>query len=377
MRLADGVRRRVYFTLNKKKEKLHLLKGLKRILLDIDKAIQIIRETEGEADVVPNLMIGFGIDQVQAEYVAEIKLRNINKEYILKRVREEESLRDEIDDLEDLVNDPARVKKVIIDELKAVKKKYAQPRLTTIVYEHEIEPYNEEDETPDYPVTVFLSMGGYFKKITPQSLRMADVQKYKEDDSLRQSAEATNKAEIMFFTNRQQVYKARLSDFDDSKASVLGDYLPSKLGMDAEESVIALVLPGDYSGSMLFFFENGKAARVDLSAYATTSNRRKLTGAYCAKSPLAALLHLKEDRELALYSSEVRALIFNTALLSPKATRTTQGVQVMTMKPKYHLTEVKNLEDTSITNLARYRCRALPAAGALLREEDGDQMRLL
>ena len=374
---TECVRRRVYFTLNKKKEKLHLLKGLKRILLDIDKAIRIIRETEGEADVVPNLMIGFGIDQVQAEYVAEIKLRNINKEYILKRVQEEEALRDEIDDLEDLVGNPDRVKKVMIDELKAVKKKYAQPRLTTIVYEHEIEAYSEEDETPDYPVTVFLSMGGYFKKITPQSLRMADVQKYKEEDSLRQSAEATNKAEIMFFTNRQQVYKARLSDFDDSKASVLGDYLPSKLGMDQEESVIAMVLPEDYSGSLLFFFENGKAARVELSAYATTSNRRKLTGAYCAKSPLTAMLHLKEDRELALYSSEVRALIFNTALLSPKATRTTQGVQVMTMKPKYHLAEVKNLEDTSITNLARYRCRTLPAAGALLREEDGDQMRLL
>ena len=374
---TECVRRRVYFTLNKKKDKLHLLKGLKRILLDIDKAIKIIRETEGEAEVVPNLMIGFGIDQVQAEYVAEIRLRNINKEYILKRVQEEEALRDEIDDLEDLVGDPARVKKVIIDELKAVKKKYAQPRLTTIVYEHEIEAYNEEDETPDYPVTLFLSMGGYFKKITPQSLRMADVQKYKEEDSLRQSVEATNRAEVMFFTNRQQVYKARLSDFDDSKASVLGDYLPSKLGMDAEESVIGLVLPGDYTGSLLFFFENGKAARVELSAYATTSNRRKLTGAYCGKSPLAAMLHLQEDRELALYSSEVRALIFNTALLSPKATRTTQGVQVMTMKPKYHLTEVKNLEDTSITNLARYRCRALPAAGALLREEDGDQMRLL
>ena len=374
---TECVRRRVYFTLNKKKEKLHLLKGLKRILLDIDKAIKIIRETEGEADVVPNLMIGFGIDQVQAEYVAEIRLRNINKEYILKRVQEEEALRDEIDDLEDLVGNPDRVKKVMIDELKAVKKKYAQPRLTTIVYEHEIEAYSEEDETPDYPVTVFLSMGGYFKKITPQSLRMADVQKYKEEDSLRQSAEATNKAEIMFFTNRQQVYKARLSDFDDSKASVLGDYLPSKLGMDQEESVIAMVLPEDYSGSLLFFFENGKAARVELSAYATTSNRRKLTGAYCAKSPLTAMLHLKEDRELALYSSEVRALIFNTALLSPKATRTTQGVQVMTMKPKYHLAEVKNLEDTSITNLARYRCRTLPAAGALLREEDGDQMRLL
>jgi len=345
--------------------------------LDIDKAIKIIRETEGEADVVPNLMIGFGIDQVQAEYVAEIRLRNINKEYILKRVQEEEALRDEIDDLEDLVGNPDRVKKVMIDELKAVKKKYAQPRLTTIVYEHEIEAYSEEDDTPDYPVTVFLSMGGYFKKITPQSLRMADVQKYKEEDSLRQSVEATNKAEIMFFTNRQQVYKARLSDFDDSKASVLGDYLPSKLGMDQEESVIGLVLPGDYSGSLLFFFENGKAARLELSAYATTSNRRKLTGAYSGKSPLAAMFHLKEDRELALYSSEVRALVFNTALLSPKATRTTQGVQVMTMKPKYHLTDVKNLEDTSITNLARYRCRSLPAAGALLREEDGDQMRLL
>ncbi len=374
---TECVRRRVYFTLNKKKEKLHLLKGLKRILLDIDKAIQIIRETEGEADVVPNLMIGFGIDQVQAEYVAEIRLRNINKEYILKRVQEEEALRDEIDDLEDLVNSPARVKKVIVDELKAVKKKYAQPRLTSLVYEHEIETYNEEDETPDYPVTVFLSNGGYFKKITPQSLRMADVQKYKEDDGLWMSMEATNKTEVMFFTNRQQVYKVRLSDFDDSKASVLGDYLPSRLGMDQEESVVGMVLPGDYSGSLLFFFENGKAARVDLSAYATTSNRRKLTGAYSGKSPLAALLHIKEDRELALYSNEVRALIFSTALLAPKSTRTTQGVQVMTMKPKYHLAEVRELEDTSITNLARYRCRALPAAGALLREEDGEQMRLL
>ena len=224
---------------------------------------------------------------------------------------------------------------------------------------------------------MFLSNGGYFKKITPQSLRMADVQKYKEDDGLWMSMEATNKTEVMFFTNRQQVYKVRLSDFDDSKASVLGDYLPSRLGMDQEESVVGMVLPGDYSGSLLFFFENGKAARVDLSAYATTSNRRKLTGAYSGKSPLAALLHIKEDRELALYSNEVRALIFSTALLAPKSTRTTQGVQVMTMKPKYHLAEVRELEDTSITNLARYRCRALPAAGALLREEDGEQMRLL
>ena len=374
---TESVRRRVYFTLGKKKDKLHLLKGLKRILLDIDKAIKIIRETEGEADVIPNLMIGFGIDQVQAEYVAEIRLRNINKEYILKRVQEEEALRDEIADLEDLVNSPGRIKKLITKELADVKKKYAQPRQTSIVYEHEIVTFDESAEIPDYPVTVFLSREGYFKKITPQSLRMADTQKYKDEDGLRQSCETTNRAEVMFFTNKQQVYKCRLSDFDDSKASVLGDYLPSRLSMDPEESVAGMVLPGDYSGALLFFFANGKAARVELSAYATTSNRRKLTGAYSDKSPLAALLFLHEDRELALYSNEPRALVFNTALLSPKSTRTTQGVQVMTLKPKYHLERAIPLEESSITNLARYRCRSIPAAGALMREDDGEQMRLL
>ena len=374
---TECVRRRVYFTLNKKRDKLHLLKGLKRILLDIDKAIRIIRETEEEAEVVPNLMIGFGIDQIQAEYVAEIRLRNINKEYILKRVREEEALRDEIEDLEDLVNSPGRVKKLIIRELEDVKKKYGQPRLTTIVYEHELPAYDETEDTPDYPVTVFLSREGYFKKITPQSLRMADTQKYKDGDGPRQSFETTSRAEVMFFTNRQQVYKCRLSDFDDAKASVLGDYLPSRLGMDPEEAVVSMVLPGDYSGALLFFFENGKAARVDLTAYATTSNRRRLTGAYSDKSPLAALLHLKEDRELALFSSENRVLIFNTALLAPKSTRSTQGVQVMTLKAKHRLTEAAAVEDAPLTNLPRYRCRAIPAAGALLREEDGEQMRLL
>ena len=374
---TECVRRRVYFTLNKKRDKLHLLKGLKRILLDIDKAIRIIRETEEEAEVVPNLMIGFGIDQIQAEYVAEIRLRNINKEYILKRVREEEALRDEIEDLEDLVNSPGRVKKLIIRELEDVKKKYGQPRLTTIVYEHELPAYDETEDTPDYPVTVFLSREGYFKKITPQSLRMADTQKYKDGDGPSQSFETTSRAEVMFFTNRQQVYKCRLSDFDDAKASVLGDYLPSKLGMDPEEAVVRMVLPGDYSGALLFFFENGKAARVDLTAYATTSNRRKLTGAYSDRSPLAALLHLKEDRELALFSSDSRVLIFNTALLSPKATRSTQGVQVMALKARHRLTEAAAVEDTALTNLPRYRCRTIPAAGALLREEDGEQLRLL
>ena len=374
---TECVRRRVFFSLGKKKEKLHLLQGLERILLDIDKAIAIIRETESEADVVPNLMIGFGIDAVQAEYVAEIRLRNINKEYILKRVAERDALEKEISDLEDLLNSPARVKKVMIGELEAVKKKYAQPRRTAIVYEHEIESYDESEETPDYPVTVFLSRHGYFKKITPQSLRMADTQKYKDGDGPRQSFETTSRAEVMFFTNRQQVYKCRLSDFDDAKASVLGDYLPSRLGMDPEEAVVSMVLPGDYSGALLFFFENGKAARVELTAYATTSNRRRLTGAYSDKSPLAALLHLKEDRELALFSSENRVLIFNTALLAPKSTRSTQGVQVMTLKAKHRLTEAAAVEDAPLTNLPRYRCRAIPAAGALLREEDGEQMRLL
>ena len=374
---TESVRRRIYFSLNKKKDKLHLLKGLKRILLDIDKAIKIIRETEEESEVIPNLMIGFGIDEIQAEYVAEIKLRNINKEYILKRVQEEESLRDEIDDLEDLVGNAKRIQKLIISELENVKKKYAQPRRTTILYEHQIEAADEEDDTPDYPVSIFLSRGGYFKKITPQSLRMADVQKYKDDDSLMQTFEATNKTEVMFFTDRQQVYKCRLSDFADTKASALGDYLPTKLGMDAQERVISMVLPGDYSGSLFFFFENGKAARVELGSYATTSNRRKLTGAYSDKSPLVAILHLKEEQEIVVYSSEVRALIVDTALLSPKATRTTIGVQLMTLKPKYRLSEVLSLKDSSITNLGRYRCRAIPAAGALLKEEDSDQMKLL
>ena len=373
----ESVRRRVYFTLNKKKDKLHLLKGLKRILLDIDKAIAIIRGTEEESEVVPNLMIGFGIDAVQAEFVAEIKLRNINKAYILKRVEEEEALRAEIEDLEDLVGSQKRIRQVIIGELREVKKKYAQPRRTAVVYGHELPEEEPEDETPDYPVHVFLSREGYFKKITPQSLRMADTQKYKESDGPRQSAAATNRAEVMFFTDRQQVYKCRLSDFDDTKASALGDYLPTKLGMEPEESVVSMVLPGDYGGWLLFFFENGKAARVELKSYATTSNRRRLTGAYSDKSPLVALLPLTEEREVVLISVGRRALVVNTALLSPKTTRSTQGVQVMTLKGKDQLSEVTSLEESGITNLSRYRCRTLPAAGALLKEEDGGQMRLL
>ena len=376
---TECVRRRVYFVLHKKQEKLHLLQGLKRILLDIDKAIEIIRQTEEEAEVVPNLMIGFGIDQVQAEYVAEIKLRNINKEYILKRVQETAALEEEIEDLEDTLQKPARIRKIIVGELEDVRKKYAQPRKTEIIFSHEAEYEEEPEETPDYPVTLFLSREGYFKKITAQSLRMSGEQKFKEGDELFRRVEATNNTELMFFTDHQQVYKVRAADFADGKASLLGDYLPTKLGMDEDEKVIDLVLPGDYSGHVLFFFENGKCARVALSAYATTSNRRKLTGAYSDKSPLAALLTLTEDKELALISTEPRALLLHTALLAPKTTRSTQGVAVMNMKPRYHLERVCTLEESGITNLARYRVRSIPAAGALLREEDQgrEQMTLL
>ena len=376
---TECVRRRVYFVLHKKQEKLHLLQGLKRILLDIDKAIEIIRQTEEEAEVVPNLMIGFGIDQIQAEYVAEIKLRNINKEYILKRVQETAALAEEIEDLEDTLQKPARIRKIIVGELEEVRKKYAQPRKTEIIFSHEAEYEEEPEETPDYPVTLFLSREGYFKKITAQSLRMSGEQKFKEGDGLFRQIEATNNTELMFFTDRQQVYKVRAADFADGKASLLGDYLPTKLGMDEDEKVIDLVLPGDYSGHVLFFFENGKCARVSLSAYATTSNRRKLTGAYSDKSPLAALLKLTEDKELALISTEPRALLLHTALLAPKTTRSTQGVAVMNMKPRYHLDRVCTPEESGITNLARYRVRSIPAAGALLREEDQgrEQMTLL
>ena len=373
---TESVRRRVYFVLKKRKDKLHLLKGLKRILLDIDKAIRIIRETEEEADVIPNLMIGFGIDQIQAEYVAEIKLRNINKEYILKRVNETSALQDEIEDLEDLLASPRRIKKVIVDELNDVAKKYGEPRRTSIVYSHEIETYVEEEAVEEYPVHVFLSREGYFKKITPLSLRMSGEQKFKEGDGLRQTFETTSNAEIMFFTDKCQVYKTRLGEFEDSKASVLGDYLPGKLGMDAGESVVYAVLPGDYSGALLFFFENGKAARVDLAAYKTTSNRRKLTGAYSDKSPLRSICRIDEDCELAVYSTEPRCLIFHTALLAPKTTRSTQGVAVMTLKPKYRLDTVMPVEQTSISNKSRYRMRSVPAAGALLKQEDSEEQQI-
>ena len=376
----DCVRRRAYFSMKKKQDKLHLLKGLRRILLDIDRAIKIIRETEEDAEVIPNLMIGFGIDQLQAEYVADIRLRNINKEYILKRTQEVDALEEEIADLQDIVDSPKRIKKIIIGELQDVKKKYAAPRRTEIVYDYQQETAQAvEEDIPDYPVHLFLSREGYLKKITQQSLRMASEQKYKEGDGPYLQWEATNRDELLVFTDKQQCYKTRLSDFDDSKASVLGDYLPTKLGMDAEEKMLWACLPGDYSGQLLFFFENGKAARVELSAYQTQTKRRKLTGAYSDKSPLVTAFLLREDLELALVSTEGRCMICHTAVLAPKTTRSTQGVAVMTLKPKYRLEKVQPLSQTHIVNPARYRARSLPIAGALLREVDRgeEQMTLL
>ena len=373
---TECVRRRLYFQMNKKKDKLHLLKGLGKILLDIDKAIRIIRETESEAEVVPNLMIGFGIDEVQAEFVAEIKLRNINKEYILRRTQEVDALAAEIAELEKTLGSEKRIRRLIVQELDAVAAKYGTDRRTVIVEDAaELDPEPEE-ETPDYPVTIFVSREGYFKKITPQSLRMSGEQRFKEGDGLRFSCETTNAAELLVFSDRCQVYKARCADFDDGKASLLGDYLPTKLGFDEGESVAAVCLPGDYSGSMLFLFANGKAARVELSAYQTKSNRRKLTGAYSDRSELRGIFLLQEDVQLVLYSTEGRALILQTAQLAPKTTRTTLGVAVLTLRRKAELSRACPLAESGIVNESRYRTRTLPAAGALLREEDAAEKQI-
>ena len=367
---TDCVKRRIFFQVQKKEDRLHLLKGLERILLDIDKAISIIRETELESEVVPNLMIGFGIDEIQANYVAEIKLRNINKEYILKQTRAIDDLEGEIADLKDTLNSPRKLKNVIIKELQAVADKFGQPRRTEILYDTQEAAPEEEDDVPDYGVTVFVSKEGYLKKMTAQSLRMSGEQKFKEGDSLSFSQETTNRAEFLVFTDRYQCYKSRLSDFDDGKASQLGDYLPQKLGFEAGENLVALVFCGDYKGFVLFFFENGKAAKVPLSAYETKTNRKKLTGAYSDRSPLIKVVALDTDEQMAVYSTDGRAAIFSTAQLLPKTTRNTQGVAVMTLKKKATLRDAVLLSQSGIVNESRYRTKTIPSAGALLKEED-------
>ena len=367
----DCVKRRLFFQIGKREERLHLLKGLERILLDIDKAVRIIRETELEAEVVPNLMIGFGIDEIQANFVAEIKLRNINKEYILKQTKAISQLEQEIADMKEILSSARKLKNVIIQELQEVSKKYGQPRKTEILYQvAEAEQEDEEENIPDYPVTVFLSKEGYLKKITAQSLRMSGEQKFKEGDSLLFSQETTNRADLLVFTDQFQCYKSRLSEFEDGKASQLGDYLPQKLGMEQGESVISVVLTQDYSGFVLFFFENGKVAKVPLNAYETKTNRKKLTGAYCDKSPLVSVYALQADEQMAVYASDGRALIFSTAQLLPKTTRNTQGVTLMSLKKKSVLKAVLPLEQSGIENQGRYRTKTIPAAGALLKPED-------
>ena len=373
---TESIKRRVYFDLTKKKDKLHLLKGLEKILFDIDKAIEIIRGTELESEVVPNLMMGFGIDQMQAEFVAEIKLRNINREYILKRTAETEALEREIEDLSETLASRRRIKAIIIDELKQINKKFVTPRRSEIVYSDEIEEFEPTEEVDDYPVTLFLSKQGYFKKITALSLRMSGEHKFKEGDELTTSFETSNSREVLFLTDRQQMYKCRIADFEDTKASALGVYLPTKLEMDEGENVIAMIDPGDYAKHLLIVFENGKAARIELGAYETKTNRRKLVNAYSDKSPAVSVALIDEERDVAVYSSDDRVVIFNTAQILPKTTRNTQGVGIMSLKKGRRVVRADALKDTAIQNTARYRVRSLPAAGAILKPEDREEQQL-
>lgn len=364
------VRRRTAFDLKRASDKLHLLRGLEKILLDIDKAIAIIRNTEEESEVVPNLMIGFKIDKTQAEYVAEIKLRHLNKEYILKRLQDIDRLEAAIKDLNDILENPKRIKQIIIYELKEVIKKYSQPRKTEIVYLQDEADEPEEADIPDYPVTLFFTSGGYFKKITPQSLRMSNVQKLKDGDSVSQTVETSNSAELLFFTNKCQVYKSRACDFEDTKASVLGDFVAAKLEMEEGELPVYMAVTSDYSGYMMFFFENGKAAKVSLESYQTVTKRKKLIKAYSDKSPAAVILQLPVDEELVVISSAGRHLLLNTAVISPKTTKDTIGVGVMTLKKGQRLMTVRKYKDGEFAKAYRYRSKNLPAAGALLSSED-------
>ena len=372
----ECVKRKTYFDLTKKKEKLHLLEALSKILLDIDKAIRIIRETEQESDVVPNLMLGFGIDEIQAEYVAEIKLRNINKQYILRRIQDVDTLKKEIEEMEDILSDKKKIRKIIVTELENVIKLYNKPRKTLFYYQSDIEDEVVEDDVPDYPVNLFISSSGYFKKITPQSLRMSGEQKLKEGDYISASYEATNKTELIFFSDKCQAYKSKASAFDDCKASLMGDYIPAKLSFDNEEGLKAMIPTSDYEGYVMFFFENGKAAKIPLKAYETKTNRKKLANAYSSKSPLVKIMYLTEDCDILLRSSKGNALLFNTAMILPKSTRDSQGVQVMTLRAKAVLEGVEIAGD-NISELEKYRSKNIPAAGKPAKElGDSNQLKL-
>lgn len=375
---TECVNRRVFFDLSKAKDRLHLLEGLQKILLDIDKAIRIIRSTDEESEVVPNLMIGFGIDKIQADYVAEIKLRHLNREYILKKTEDIEKLRAEIEDMEDILASRSRVKKIIVNELSDVVKNYDKPRRSEIIYTSDIDDESEPDEEiPNYPVTLFFTKEGYFKKITPQSLRMSGEQKLKENDEIIETVEAANNTELLFFTDKCRVYKAKAADFDDSKASVLGDYVASKLEMEPDENAVYMAVTTDYKGFMLFFFENGKLAKIDLSAYETKTNRKKLIKAYCEKFPVVDMFCVTEDKEYVMKSTSGRILLLNTGAIAVKTTKDSMGVSVMTLKKGHRVSSVKEYTDGEFVKPARYRTRTLPAAGATLSADDvGEQLTL-
>lgn len=375
---TECVNRRVFFDLSKAKDRLHLLEGLQKILLDIDKAIRIIRSTDEESEVVPNLMIGFGIDKIQADYVAEIKLRHLNREYILKKTEDIEKLRAEIEDMEDILASRSRVKKIIVNELSDVVKNYDKPRRSEIIYTSDIDDDSEPDEEiPNYPVTLFFTKEGYFKKITPQSLRMSGEQKLKENDEIIETVEAANNTELLFFTDKCRVYKAKAADFDDSKASVLGDYVASKLEMEPDENAVYMAVTTDYKGFMLFFFENGKLAKIDLSAYETKTNRKKLIKAYCEKFPVVNMFCETEDKEYVMKSTSGRILLLNTGAIAVKTTKDSMGVSVMTLKKGHRVSSVKEYTDGEFVKPARYRTRTLPAAGATLSADDvGEQLTL-
>lgn len=372
----ECVRRRTYFDRNKKADKLHLLRGLEKILLDIDKAVKIVRETDEESEVVPNLMIGFGIDEIQAEYVAEIKLRHLNREYILKRTKDLEDLEKEIAELDEILKSKARIKTIIVKELKSIAEKYGQPRKSIIIYD-DVARYEEEIvEIPDYPVNLFFTKEGYFKKITPQSLRMSGEQKLKDGDEIIQELEFTNNCDLLFFTDKCQVYKAKADDFAQTKASVLGDYVAAKLGFDEGENAVKMVATKDYKGMLLFAFENGKAAKVPLESYATKTNRKKLTGAYSDKSPIVGLLYMPEDEEVLFKASSGNMLLVHTGALALKTTRSTQGVAVLKPKKGHRLFSIERYKDGTFTNPKRYRTGSLPARGALPVNDDSKDEQL-
>lgn len=373
---TECVKRRTSFDLKKKSDKMHLLIGLSKILLDIDKAIAIIRTTDEESEVIPNLMIGFGIDEIQAEYVAEIKLRHLNKEYILKRTDEIDQLKKDIEELQDIIKSKQRINNIIISELREVSKKYSKPRNTMIIYYDKENDYHEDEEIPDYSVNLFFTKEGYFKKITPQSLRMSGEQKLKEGDKIEKIFETTNNSDLLFFTNQSKVYKAKAYDFQDSKASLMGDYIPAKLSMDDDESVICMVSTKDYLGYMLFFFENGKVSKVDMQSYYTKTNRKKLVGAYSDKSPIVQAIYIQEDTEFLLTSSSGRMLILHTGAINAKSTRSNQGVAVMTLKKGHRLISVKKYKEGDIENPNRYRTKNIPAVGAMLSSKRKDKNQL-